>query len=328
MPENESLELAVVHGLPTDTIDDRARDYARASKSANTRRAYASDWRDFETWCRETGRAALAASASTLALYLTERAKGLSVATLARRLASIRAVYAALGRAPPTGQPLDAVWAGIRRTHGRPPRAKRAICVPELRAMVRSLPDTPLGLRNKALLLVGFAGALRRSELAALELDGPGTGPVRARFVAPGIEILLDRSKGDQLGAGAVVAVPHGSFPDTCPVVALEAWIDRAGIAEGPIFRAIDRVGRVAGHAIADQTVALVVKAAARRLGVSDADLSGHSLRAGLATSAAENDAPAHVIMAHMRHASFDTTQRYIRSVDRFRRNAARIAGL
>jgi integrase len=147
------------------------------------------------------------------------------------------------------------------------------------------------------------------------------------RFVAEGMQIELDRSKADQIGAGAVVAVPMGTVPNLCPVTAVQAWLSRAGIAEGRVFRQIDRWGVIHGS-LSDRAVAEIVKASVARLGLDPALFAGHSLRSGLATAAAANDAPAQVIMDHMRHARFDTTKRYIQQADRFRKNAARMAGL
>jgi len=307
---------------------ERARDYARASTSANTRRAYVGDWADFTTWVRAAGRQPLPASAETVALYLSSRAARHSTATLGRRLAAIRAAHRAADQPLPSGAILDRVWAGIRRTHGRPAKAKSALGIEQLREVVAQLPiTTKRGLRDRGLLLLGFAAALRRSELAALELSAPEAGPTRLRFVPEGIEIELDRSKADQLGQGAIVAVPTGTVPNLCPVTAVRAWLAEADISQGRVFRSIDRWGVVHGS-LSDKTVAEIVKVAVARVGLDPALFAGHSLRSGLATAAAANDAPAQVIMDHMRHARFDTTKRYIQQADRFRKNAARMAGL
>jgi integrase len=173
---------------------------------------------------------------------------------------------------------------------------------------------------------VGFAGALRRSELAAMTLDGADAGDVWARFVSGGLEVHLDRSKGDQIGSGAIVAIPYGR--KLCPVSALQAWLSAASITSGPVFRAIDRHGRIATTAITDKTVANVVKSACARVGLDPAVFGGHSLRSGLLTSAAEKGAAPEVLQAHARHAKFDTTSGYIQAGDRFRRNAAGKVGL
>jgi site-specific recombinase XerD len=305
---------------------EAARDYAAAGMADGTRRTYGSAWRSFTSWCASVGREPLPAEAATLALYLTARAPILAASTLARHLAAIAAAHAAAGLPPPAHPDLARVWAGIKRTHGRPARKKRALVVEDLRRVIAKLPATNAGIRDRALLLVGFAGALRRSELAALTLPGPCEGNVRAVFVAGGLEIHLDRAKGDQAGKGAIVAIPYGR--KLCAVAALQAWLTAAQIVAGPVFRAIDRHGRIAAEAISGKTVANVVKAAAERVGLDPAALAGHSLRSGLLTSAAEKGAAPEVLQAHARHSKFDTTAGYIQSVDRFRRNAAGKVGL
>ncbi|HCK80972.1 MAG TPA: integrase [Candidatus Competibacteraceae bacterium] len=309
-------------------LAESARDYADAGMAANTRRAYAGDWRDFDGWCADMSVTSLPASAETVALYLTDRAGSVSVATLGRRLAAIRTAHKSADAAVPTSGALTQVWAGIRRLHGRPPAPKRAMLLDDVRKAVQAMPNTLAGKRDRALLLVGFGGGLRRSELAAIEIEGPDAGPVRLRFVGGGLEIHLHRSKADQEGRGAVVAIPHGSRLDSCPVQAVKAWLADAAIKAGPVFRGVDRWGTVGGTALTPYAVALVVKAAAERIGLDAEAFAGHSLRAGLATSAAANDAPAHVIMQHMRHARFETTKRYIREGERFTHNAASMAGL
>jgi integrase len=147
-------------------------------------------------------------------------------------------------------------------------------------------------------------------------------------FVAGGLEVRLDRAKADQEGAGAVVAIPWGTQPATCAATALRAWLDKSGIRAGPVFRRIDRAGKIGAEAISGQTVAAIVKTAARSAGLASDVLAGHSLRAGLATSAADAGAAPQMLMEHMRHARFETTQRYIRAADRFKKNAASVAGL
>jgi site-specific recombinase XerD len=312
---------------PLAELVSQAHVYADASMAANTRRAYAADWRDFEGWCASHGARPLPAHPDALALYLTERAGLLSVATLARRLAAIRAAHTVADLALPSSPSLTRIWAGIRRTHGRPARGKAALVIEDLRRVLEAMPpDTLRGRRDRTLLLVGFGAALRRSELASLSLDA--TAHARAVFVPAGLEIHLDRAKADQEGDGAVVAIPLGSRPETCAATALRAWLDKSGIKAGAIFRRIDRGSRLGKDAITPQTVAAIVKTAARRVGLDANALAGHSLRAGLATSAADAETTPAVLMAHMRHARFETTQRYIRAADRFRKNAASLAGL
>lgn len=303
--------------------------YADAAMASNTRRAYDSDWRDFSAWCETRRLAPLPALAETVAVYLIDRAERLRVSSLERRLAAIKAAHRRADLPPPDNARLRAVWAGIRRKNGRPPTQKRAIITADLKRIVRKLPAGPVGLRDKALLLLGFAGALRRSELAAIELDsGAGIrGPLRVAFVPEGAEIYIDRSKADQEGRGAVVGIPSGKTA-LCPVAALRLWLAAADIRSGPVFRTIDRHGNVASAAMSPAAAAQAVKRACARAKIDPRTIGGHSLRSGLVTQAILNDVAVPVIMQQTRHARVETLNKYVRQAERFTKNAAGKVGL
>ena len=305
-------------------LDARARDYADAALSPATRKAYATDWRDFLAFCEQVGSISLPASPDTVAAFLIARADGgLTVSALNRRLSAVRYVHRLRELAQPAGGRLDVVWAGIRNTKGRPARPKRALVARDLKKLLGALPDTLDGQRDRALLLIQFAGALRRSELVALELDGPAAGAARIAFVPEGLEIRLDRSKGDQAGRGAVVAIPVAK--GLCAVAALRVWLAAAAIRTGPVFRPIDRHGRLLSGAITGQAVALIVKRAAARAGLSPEVFSGHSARRGFITDAIRGGAAADVVRRHARHAKFETTAGYVAEAERFgQENAVR----
>jgi integrase len=184
--------------------------------------------------------------------------------------------------------------------------------------MVATLPETRGGARDRALLLVGFAGAFRRSELVGLTVAD-------AAFSSEGLTITLRRSKTDQEGQGRKVGLPYGSTAATCPVRALQAWLDAAAVTAGPLFRSVDRHGNVGG-ALGDRDVARIVKRVAEAAGIDPANVAGHSLRAGLATTAAKAGKAAHVIMKQTGHRSVAMVQRYVRDAELFSDNAA--AGL
>ena len=226
----------------------------------------------------------------------------------------------------------------LHRTAGRPPVKKAALITSVLRHAVDALPDTLAEIRDRALLLVGFAGALRRTpELAAVEIGSRGGAAVWIEDGADGLAVNIGHSKGDQEGAGQQIGIPFGSNPATCPVRAWRAWLQASALTEGPAFRSINRHGQMASDAMCDHAVALIVKrsivagqiasgstpdeaaAAAKRF-------AGHSLRSGLATSAAANDAPGHLIQQQLRHKN--TTSGYIQTAQLHRRNAAGMAGL
>lgn len=312
--------------LGPDQLSEAAAAYADAGMAENTRRAFRSSLKGFVSWCASVGRRPLPADALTVAEYLTARAPDLTVSTLALHLAAIRKAHELAGLDAPHGPAIDRVWSGIRKTHGRPPRRKRAVSTAQLRRFVSDLQDPASlrALRDRAILLLGFAGALRRSELVALQL---GAGDIRAELVGDGVEIHLDRSKGDQSGAGQIVAIPYGET-DLCPVAALQAWISRAEISTGFVFRRVDRRGQLGDGRVSDRYVARLVQRAARRCGLDPASFGGHSLRAGLATEAAKRGVALATITGHLRHSSPRTTMAYIRDGERFKRNAAAKVGL
>ncbi len=205
--------------------------------------------------------------------------------------------------------------------HQRQSHAKTAAVTADVKRMVDVCPSSLMGTRNRALLLVGFAGAFRRSELVSLDVED-------AQFTQDGLVVTLRRSKTDQEGEGRKVGLPYGSHPTTCPVRSLRAWLEQAAITRGPIFRYVDRHGNVGPNRLTDQVVALVVKRCAVTAGLEAARYAGHSLRAGLATAAAEADVSERAIMAQTGHKSLPMVRRYIRQGSLFKQNAAAQVGL
>jgi integrase len=210
---------------------------------------------------------------------------------------------------------------GIRREKGIAPHGKAPILLATLRQMVTALPDDRRGLQDKALLLVGFAGAFRRGELVSLT-----TADIQ--FVDAGLVIQLRRSKTDQEGVGFSKGLPFATHAETCPVRALPRWLEVAEIVSGPLFRPIDRYGTIGAAALHPQGVVRAVRHAARLIGLDVADLSGHSLRSGLATTAAQAGVSERVIMAQTGHTDVRSVRRYIREGSLFRENAAGLIGL
>jgi site-specific recombinase XerD len=306
------------------SLGRQAREFAAAAKAGNTLRAYQADWRDFREWCEAHQFASLPALPQTVALYLTDRAATLKASSLARRLTTInRAHQAACQASPATMQNavVSEVWKGIKRTKGTAQHGKKPFLTPDLRHIIAELPQDLRGRRDRALLLAGFAGGFRRSELAALRVADLETTP-------DGLLVRLGRSKTDQEGQGRPVALPFGSDPQTCPVRALRDWLGQAGITSGPVFRAIDRHGLVSGQALHADSVGYLVKRAARRAGLETVEYAAHSLRAGLATQAAMNGASELAIMKQTGHRSLATVRKYIREGSLFRDNAATKLGL
>jgi integrase len=213
------------------------------------------------------------------------------------------------------------VWKGIKRKKGIAQHGKKPFLTPDLRCMVCELPDDLRGLRDRALLLAGFAGGFRRSELTALRVEDLETTP-------DGVIVRLGKSKTDQEGQGRAVALPYGSDPQTCPVRALREWLEQAGLTIGPVFRAIDRHGLVNDKALHPDSIGYLVKRNAGRAGLETVAYAGHSLRAGLATQAAMNGASELAIMKQTGHRSLATVRKYIREGTLFRDNAATKLGL
>src|SRR6266851_149795 len=302
---------------------ERVQDYAGRSKSAATIKAYATGWRDFLAFCQQRGASALPASDQTVAAYLAALAdRGAKAATIARRLVVIAQAHKAADLPTPTTSSLvRRVHAGIRRTIVTAQVGKAPALVADLRKMLGKLPAKRVGLRDRALLLVGFAGAFRRAELVSLDVTD-------IEVSAAGLIVTLRRSKTDQEGASRRLGIPFGSSAATCLVRALQAWLETARITDGPVFRPLDRFQRVQSTRLSAERVALIVKRRAKAVGLDPARYAGHSLRAGLATSAAAAGASERVIMSQTGHRSAYVVRKYIREGSLFRENAASLAGL
>jgi integrase len=305
-------------------IVERAEEFVRAAKAPATLRAYRSDWAHFEAWCQRHQLSALPAEPATVALYIADLASCRAAGTITRRLTSITKAHQAAGLDTPATTRHLAVsetLKGIRRTIGTAQKCKTPLLTKDLRKIIEHLPAGLIGARDRALLLVGFAGGFRRSELAGLTFAD-------ATFTDDGLIVLLRYSKTDQEGKGRKVAIPRGAHPDTCPVRSLREWISIARIDAGPLFRGVSRHGVLGGEALNKDSIGLIVKRAAEQAGYDPTTLAGHSLRAGLATQAALNGATELTIMKQTGHRSLAMLRRYIRDGDLWRRNAAASLGL
>lgn len=299
-------------------LEDAGRAYVEASTSASTRRGYTGDWARFEAWCQGRGVQSMPAADAVCAAYVVQLAEdGRKPATIDRALAAIRKAHRLAGLEAPTGEATRMVRRGVRRSKGTAQTQAAPVLAPDLRAMVAGLEDSPAGLRDRALLLLGFAGAFRRAELAGLRVEDVREAGDR------GVVVTLRASKTDQEGQGREVAIPFGRSELACPVRALAAWREAGNIDAGPLFRPVDRHGNIGLEAITGRSVARVVKRAAELAGLDPAAYSGHSLRAGLATSAALAGASERAIMRQTGHNSTTMVRRYIRSADLWRDNAA-----
>jgi site-specific recombinase XerD len=316
-----ALVVAPIH--PPDQLAERWQFYARQTKSLNTIRAYRADWQDFQAWCQRQRSDSLPAGAATIAAYVTCLAdQGSKASTIQRRLTTISQMHDTAGFESPTKTKLvRTTMSGIRRTIGVAQIGKRPLLTSDVRAMCDALADDLTGRRDRAVLLVGFAGGFRRSELAALRWQD-------IAFRTEGLIVSLMRSKTDQEAIGRKVGIPFGSNPSTCPVRGLAAWRDARVVHEGPVFCAVDWRGEPQLAPISGKMVATIIKRTAKRVGLEPAHYAGHSLRSGLATQAAMNGASERVIMNQTGHRSLNTVRRYIRQGSLFRENAAFHLGL
>jgi len=302
------LPLLNQNSVVSDT--EKVHAYLNASLANNTWRAYRDDLKHFQVWG-----GILPTTPEQVACYLACYAQVHTVATLTRRLASISKIHNIEQWANPVSSALvRTTFQGIRNQHGIKQRQVAPAIKEDILAMVKNLQGTK-GIRDKALLLIGFAGAFRRSELAGLQYSD-------IEYVQQGILIYLRRSKTDQIREGRKIAIPHARGA-VCPIISLSEWLEHSKIIEGAIFRGVNRHGHIGTQTISSQSIALVVKERAAAVGLDSTKYSGHSLRAGLVTSAAQAGISSWKIRQQAGHKSDAMLQRYIRDANIFVDNAA-----
>ena len=305
---NQSTDLS--------TVSDQTRQFVADSLSAATLRAYQSDLRIFAAWCDEHDYSAMPANAGHVADFLSEQATdGLSPSSLTRRVAAIKYAHEAKGfQSPTTDKIISATMKGIRKTKKQAVQKKVPATAEKIITMLAHCDTSTLpGKRDKALLLIGFAGAFRRSELAALKVSD-------IKISNEGMRVTIRSSKTDQEGQGQEIAIPNGKMN---AVDVLNDWLSSAGISEGYLFRGFYKGGRrIRENKLSGQAIADIVKAYAIKSGLNPAEFAGHSLRSGFVTSAAENGANLLKIMDQSRHKSVDVVRGYVRSAKLFHDHA------
>lgn len=333
-PPPGAPSLPALPALPADdplyeTAQAAAR-YMGAAKAGSTLRAYASDWRDFALWCRDNGLTSLPATPSTVALYLASLASPqpgvapLKAATITRRLTSINAAHKAAGEDSPATMHHHLVadtLHGIRRTLGVAQARKKPLTRDRIVKLLNALEGPIAGARDKALILTGFAGSLRRSEMAAIRVKD-------LSWHRKGVTIRIPRSKTDQEGKGREVEIVHGLHDRTCPVMALENWLKIDAIKDGPVFRRVGEHGNV-GEALNKDSIGRIVKRLVKRAKLADpGSYGGHSLRAGFVAEASANGATDREIMKQTGHKSIAMVHRYAREDQKDRQTAVGKLGL
>ena len=289
--------------------------FSRAEKAGATRKAYATDYRLFCQWCDPRALCTMPASVETVAAYLAfEAENGCRASTIARRCAAIRYAHKIAGHESPTAtESVKATVRGIRRSLGTAPTRKAPATANLVLAMVAGAGSDPKALRDRALALLGFAGAFRRSELVALDVSD-------LQETEAGLIVTVRRSKTDQEGQGRMVAIVRGSI--ACPVHAVRNWLDAAKIENGPLFRPVAKGGKIMDGRLSDKQVSRTIKAFAARLGLDDAAFGGHSLRSGFLTSAAARGASIFKMADQSGHKSMDTLRGYVRNAEIFQDHA------
>ena len=324
-------------GDPAYEAAQRARQYAAQADNAATKRAYATDWRLFTEWCASRSLPVFPSTPEVVAMYISDMAASgkIKSATITKKLAAISKVHEWGGFPSPSTMQnpnLQTVARGIRKSLGTKQAAKDPISLELIRRMIDNEDGVPLAIaRNRALILVGFATGMRRSELAALQVE-------HLHERNSGFQIEVPRSKTDQEGKGREVEIVYGSQPEdtspailTCPVRALKRWLLQAAIGKGPVFRKVNKYGEKEAKALHPDSIGWIIKQSLSRAGVRPQQLwryGAHSLRAGFATTAYQNGVPELKIRKQTGHQSARMLERYIRGVDKARQEAAGSLGL
>jgi integrase len=284
----------------------------RSAHAKNTVTSYYTDWGDFVAWCKRNKRLPLPASPETVSLYLTDllTSRGRKVSTASRRTTSISYFHRHASLPSPINEDVVELLRGAQRARKEQPEAKTAITIEDLREICAHFGNSRTAIRNRAILLFGFATALRRSSIVALDLSD-------LRFGEKGMEIHIRAEKQDQEGKGRSIGVPPGRHPETCPVSAVKRWLKVRGDAPGPLFTHVASLKRLTSY-----VVAYIVRRSVAKIGLDPADYAAHSLRSGFITAAGEANVSHLMIMAHTGHKSLNALARYFRHKDVFKSNA------
>ncbi len=292
----------------------------KSSKAINTLRAYKSDFKDFGIFCSRHGLSSLPSEPKIVSLYLTYLSKKSKISTLRRRLVSISMVHKLKGHYLDTKHPIIVEnLMGIRRVKGSIQKGKKPILINHLKLIINSINEQNINenkkLRDKSIILIGFGGGFRRTELISIDYED-------LEFVPEGIKITIKKSKTDQFGEGMIKGLPYFDNEFYCPVKNLQKWLEISKIKSGPIFRRFSKGLSLTDKRLTDQSVVLLIKEYLNLAGIENKNFAGHSLRSGFATVAAESGADERSIMAMTGHKSTQMVRRYIREANIFKNNA------
>ena len=292
----------------------------KTSKANNTLRAYKSDFKDFSAFCVKHGLNSLPTEPKIVSLYLTHLSKNSKISTLRRRLVSISMVHKLKGFYLDTKHPIIVEnLMGIRRIIGSIQKGKKPILINDLKSVIKVINEQKIEeikkLRDKTIILIGFGGGFRRTELISIDYED-------LEFVSEGLKITIRRSKTDQFGEGMIKGLPYFSNEIYCPVVNLKKWLEISNIKSGPIFRRFSKGSTLTNKRLSDQSVVLLIKEYLNLAGIENKNYAGHSLRSGFATVAAESGADERSIMAMTGHKTTQMVRRYIKEANLFKNNA------
>jgi len=291
------------------------------SKANNTVKAYQSDYNNFELFCAQNGFKSLPSEPKIISLYLTYLStKNIKISTLKRRLVSIGVIHKLKGHYLDTKHPLIVEnLMGIKRRKGSIQKGKKPLLINSLKKIIDVIDNKKneniKKLRDRSIILIGFSGGFRRNEIVSLDYED-------LDFVEEGLKISVKKSKTDQFGEGSVKGLPYFDNSQYCPVVSIRKWIEISKINSGPLFRRFTKGSKLSDYRLSDQTVALLIKYYLTIAGIDSRNYSGHSLRSGFATSAAESGAEERSIMAMTGHKSTEMVRRYIKEANLFKNNA------
>ena len=307
-----STDLKILHEATLENL--------KSSKANNTLRAYKSDFKDFETFCVRHGLNSLPTEPKIISLYLTHLSKNSKISTLRRRIVSISMVHKLKGHYLDTKHPIIVEnLMGIRRVKGSIQQGKKPILINHLKLIINSINKKNLNetkiLRDKAIILIGFGGGFRRTELISIDYED-------LEFVPEGLKIIVKKSKTDQFGEGMIKGIPYFDDKNYCPVINLKNWLEISNIKTGPIFRRFLKGSVLTNNRLTDQSVVLIIKEYLRLAGIENKNFAGHSLRSGFATVAADSGADERSIMAMTGHKTTQMVRRYIREANLFKNNA------
>ena len=308
--------------LTTDLkiLHDATLENLKSSKANNTLRAYNSDFKDFGAFCYKHGLSSLPTEPKIVSLYLTHLSKSSKISTLRRRLVSISMVHKLKGYYLDTKHPIIVEnLMGIRRVKGSIQKGKKPILINHLKLIINSINEKNSSeikkLRDKALILIGFGGGFRRTELISIDYED-------LEFVPEGLKITVRKSKTDKFGEGMIKGLPYFNDKNYCPVNNLREWLEISNIKSGPVFRRFSKGSVLTDKRLTDQSVVLIIKEHLRLAGIENKNFSGHSLRSGFATVAADSGADERSIMAMTGHKTTQMVRRYIREANLFKNNA------